>query len=70
MKQTILNGVLALALAAPGLMAQLKPKSQGELDALKAMFTATTARRMSSARMSPSAGATWWRAPCGRCSTR
>jgi tetratricopeptide (TPR) repeat protein len=42
MKQTILNGVLALALAAPGLMAQPKPKSQGEVDALKAMFAATT----------------------------
>ncbi|MGA2592772.1 MAG: tetratricopeptide repeat protein [Bryobacteraceae bacterium] len=43
MKQTILNGVLTLALAAPGLMAQPKPKSQAEVDALKAMFAATTA---------------------------
>jgi tetratricopeptide (TPR) repeat protein len=43
MKKIILTGILALAAGASGLMAQAKgpaPKSQKELDALKAMFAA------------------------------
>jgi tetratricopeptide (TPR) repeat protein len=43
MKRTILCGVLAVAAAVPGLWAQPKPKSQEELEALKVMFSATTA---------------------------
>lgn len=43
MKQIILRGVLALAVAVPGLLAQPKPKSQPEFEALKAMFDAQTA---------------------------
>jgi tetratricopeptide (TPR) repeat protein len=39
MKRTILAG-LVLALGATGLMAQLKPKSKGEADAVNAMITA------------------------------
>jgi tetratricopeptide (TPR) repeat protein len=43
MKKMILRGALALAVAVPGLMAQPKPKSEAEYEALKAMFAATTA---------------------------
>jgi tetratricopeptide (TPR) repeat protein len=39
----ILRGALALAVAVPCLLAQPKPKSQAELDALKEMFSASTA---------------------------
>jgi len=42
MKQIVLRGALALAVALSGL-AQPKPKSQAEVDALKAMFGAPTA---------------------------
>jgi hypothetical protein len=40
MNRTILSGALALALAAPILMAQPKPKSKAEIEALQAMFKA------------------------------
>jgi tetratricopeptide (TPR) repeat protein len=43
MKRIILRGVVALAVALPGLLAQPKPKSQAELDALKTMFGAQDA---------------------------
>ncbi len=43
MRRIILRGALALAVALPGLLAQPKPKSQGELEALKTMFSAETA---------------------------
>jgi tetratricopeptide (TPR) repeat protein len=43
MKRIILRGALALAVGLPGLLAQPKPKSQAEVDALKVMFGATTA---------------------------
>jgi len=42
MKKIMLRGALALAVALPGLLAQPKPKSQAELDALKTMFGAQT----------------------------
>lgn len=42
MNRTILSGALALVFTVPALMAQPKPKSQAELDALKAMFGAQT----------------------------
>jgi tetratricopeptide (TPR) repeat protein len=42
MKKIILRGALALAVALPGLLAQPKPKSEAEYDALKAMFGAQT----------------------------
>jgi len=42
MKRIILRGALALAVALPALLAQPKPKSQEELDALKVMFAAST----------------------------
>jgi tetratricopeptide (TPR) repeat protein len=42
MSRMIVRGVLALAFAATGLMAQPKPKSQPEVDALRAMFDAAT----------------------------
>jgi tetratricopeptide (TPR) repeat protein len=40
MNRTILIGALALAVAVPGLLAQPKPKSEAELEALKTMFAA------------------------------
>src|SRR5690348_10346173 len=40
MKRMIVNSALALAIAVPGLMAQPKPKSKGEVEALQAMFKA------------------------------
>jgi tetratricopeptide (TPR) repeat protein len=43
MKRIILRGALALAVALPGLLAQPKPKSQAELEALKTMYDAPTA---------------------------
>lgn len=43
MKRIILSGALALAVVVPGLVAQPRPKSQAELDALRAMFAAQTA---------------------------
>ena len=43
MKNIMLRGALALAVALPGLLAQPKTKSQAEVDALKAMFGAQTA---------------------------
>ena len=42
MNRTFIGGALALALAAPILMAQPKPKSKGEIEALQAMFKAPT----------------------------
>lgn len=42
-KQFFLSGGLVLTVAATALLAQPKPKSQGEVDALKAMFGAATA---------------------------
>jgi len=42
MNRLILRGTLAVVLAAVGLMAQPKPKSHEEYEALKAMFDATT----------------------------
>lgn len=38
MNRIILRGSLALAIAVPGLLAQPKPKSKGEVEALQAMF--------------------------------
>jgi len=43
MKQIVLRGALALAVAVPGLLAQPKPKSKAELEALQAMYNAQTA---------------------------
>src|ERR1017187_2420831 len=43
MKRIILSGALALAVALPGLLAQPKPKSAVELEALKTMFGAQDA---------------------------
>jgi len=43
MNRIIFSGALALALTAPAIFAQPKPKSQAELDALKAMYAAQTA---------------------------
>jgi tetratricopeptide (TPR) repeat protein len=43
MKKIIWRGALALAFALPVLVAQIKPKSPEEYQALKAMFDATTA---------------------------
>jgi tetratricopeptide (TPR) repeat protein len=43
MKKIILCGALALAAALPGLLAQPKPKSEAELEALKTMYGAQTA---------------------------
>jgi tetratricopeptide (TPR) repeat protein len=43
MKRTILRAALALAVALPALLAQPKPKSDAELEALKVMFAAQTA---------------------------
>jgi tetratricopeptide (TPR) repeat protein len=43
MKRIILSGALALAVVLPGLLAQPKPKSQPELEALQTMFGAQTA---------------------------
>ncbi len=43
MNRIILRGVLALAVAVTGLLAQPKPKSKAEFEALKAMFDAQTA---------------------------
>jgi tetratricopeptide (TPR) repeat protein len=43
MRRIILRGALALAVAVPCLLAQPKPKSQKELEALQAMFGAQTA---------------------------
>jgi len=40
MKRTILTGVLVMAAAVPGLMAQLKPKSNAEGDAVRALGAA------------------------------
>jgi tetratricopeptide (TPR) repeat protein len=42
MNRIILSGALAVAIGIPGLMAQLKPKSKSEGEALQAMFTAET----------------------------
>jgi len=43
MKRTILSATVALAVVTTGLLAQPRPKSQEELEALKLMFGATTA---------------------------
>ncbi|HTT62439.1 MAG TPA: hypothetical protein VMG35_11380 [Bryobacteraceae bacterium] len=43
MKRIIMRGALTLAVVLPGLLAQPKPKSQPEVDALRAMFGAQTA---------------------------
>lgn len=43
MKRMILSGLCALVVAMPGLLAQPKPKSAAELEALKTMFAAQTA---------------------------
>jgi len=43
MKRIVLCGALALAVAVPGLLAQPKPKSKAELEALQAMYSASTA---------------------------
>jgi tetratricopeptide (TPR) repeat protein len=43
MNRIIWSGALALAIGVPGLMAQIKPKSKAEGEALNAMFTAQTA---------------------------
>jgi len=43
MKRIILSGAMALAFTVPGLMAQPKPKSKAEYEALQAMFSAQTA---------------------------
>ena len=43
MKRIVLRGALALAVAVPGLLAQPKPKSKAEFDALQAMYNAPTA---------------------------
>jgi len=40
MKTILLTGVLAVAAVAPGLMAQMKPKSNAEGDAVRALFAA------------------------------
>jgi len=40
MKRFMMSGVLALAIAVPGLLAQPKPKSKGEVEALQALFKA------------------------------
>lgn len=42
MKRMILSGALAAAMAVPGLLAQPKPKSKGEFEALQALFKAQT----------------------------
>jgi tetratricopeptide (TPR) repeat protein len=42
MNRIILTGALALAIGVPGLFAQPKPKSKGEVEALQAMFNAQT----------------------------
>ena len=42
MKRIVLRGALALAIALPGLLAQPKPKSKAEYDALQAMYNADT----------------------------
>jgi len=42
MIRTILTGVLVMAAAVSGLMAQLKPKSNAEADAVRALFAART----------------------------
>jgi tetratricopeptide (TPR) repeat protein len=43
MHRIVLSGALALAVAVPGLLAQPKPKTQAELEALKVMFSAQNA---------------------------
>lgn len=43
MKRIVLRGALALAVAVPGLLAQPKPKSKAEMDALQAMYGAQSA---------------------------
>ena len=43
MKRIVLRGALALAVAVLGLLAQPKPKSKAEFDALQAMYNAPTA---------------------------
>jgi len=43
MKRIVLRGALVLAVAVPGLLAQPKPKSKAEYDALQAMYNAQTA---------------------------
>ena len=43
MKKIIVRGAVALAVALPGLLAQPKPKSKDELEALNAMYGAQTA---------------------------
>jgi len=42
MKRIVLRGALALAVAVPGLLAQPKPKSKAEFDALQVMYNAQT----------------------------
>ena len=42
MKRTFLTGVLVMAAAVSGLMAQLKPKSNAEAEAVRALFAART----------------------------
>ena len=42
MKRFLLRGALALAIVIPALWAQPKPKSQAEVDALRAMYSAPT----------------------------
>ena len=43
MKRIIMRGAVAMAIALPGLLAQPKPKSSAEYEALKTMFGAQTA---------------------------
>lgn len=42
MNRIVLTGALALVVGVPGLFAQPKPKSKGEVEALQAVFQATT----------------------------
>jgi tetratricopeptide (TPR) repeat protein len=44
MKRNFLTGVLVMAAAVSGLMAQMKPKSPAEADAVRALFAAQTAQ--------------------------
>ena len=43
MKRSIFGGAVVMAAVLPGLMAQPRPKTQEEFDAVKAMFGAATA---------------------------
>jgi len=44
MKRTLLTGVLVMAAAVSGLMAQMKPKSNAEAEAVRAVFTAQSSQ--------------------------